>query len=90
MAILSARWHRSIQEIPEQQWCCLLKEQVIPFYRWGWLAALENSESIEESEEMVDIQQEDLKRKLRANYAATLHALVATRAVPAGLTALSI
>lgn len=46
MAILSARWHRSIQEIPEQQWCCLLKEQVIPFYRWGWLAALEHSESI--------------------------------------------
>ena len=29
----------------------------------------------------MDVQQEDLKRKLRANYAATLHALVATRAV---------
>ena len=34
-----------------------------------------------ESEEMVAVQQEDLKRKLRANYAATLHALVATRGV---------
>ena len=30
---------------------------------------------------MLDVQQQDLKRKIRANYAATLHALVATRGV---------
>jgi len=44
----------------------------------GWI---EDSSSHEETEEMIDAQQEDLKRKLRANYAATLHAIIATRGV---------
>ena len=46
MAPLTARWHRSIREIPQQQWDNLLAEQVSPFYRWSWLAALENSGSV--------------------------------------------
>ena len=46
MAPLTARWHRSIREIPQQQWDNLLAEQVSPFYRWSWLAALEKSGSV--------------------------------------------
>ena len=46
MAPLTARWHRSISEIPQQQWEQILAEQVSPFYRWNWLAALEDSGSI--------------------------------------------
>ena len=46
MAPLTARWHRSIREIPQQQWDNLLAEQVSPFYRWSWLAALEQSGSV--------------------------------------------
>ena len=46
MASLKARWHRSIREIPEQQWEQLLGPDVIPFYRWNWLAALEDSGSV--------------------------------------------
>ena len=46
MAPLTARWHRSIREIPQQQWDNLLAEQVSPFYRWSWLAALETSGSV--------------------------------------------
>ena len=46
MAPLTARWHRSIREIPQQQWDNLLAESVSPFYRWSWLAALENSGSV--------------------------------------------
>ena len=46
MAPLTARWHRSIREIPQQQWEQILAEQVSPFYRWNWLAALEDSGSI--------------------------------------------
>ena len=46
MASLKARWHRSIREIPEQQWEQLLGPDVIPFYRWHWLAALEDSGSV--------------------------------------------
>ena len=46
MAPLTARWHRSIREIPQQQWDNLLEEQVSPFYRWSWLAALEKSGSV--------------------------------------------
>ena len=46
MAPLTARWHRSIREIPQQQWDNLLAERVSPFYRWSWLAALEKSGSV--------------------------------------------
>ena len=46
MTGLIARWHRSISEIPEQRWQELVGEDVIPFYRWGWLDALERSGSI--------------------------------------------
>lgn len=46
MAPLTARWHRSIREIPQQQWDNLLAEYASPFYRWSWLAALENSGSV--------------------------------------------
>jgi hypothetical protein len=45
----------------------------------GWVEGSKEAE--EESEEMLDAQQEDLKRKLRANYASMLHAVIATRAV---------
>ena len=43
---LTARWHRSINEIPEQQWNSLVGADAIPFYRWSWLEALESSGSI--------------------------------------------
>ena len=46
MASLTARWHRSIHEIPRPQWEELLAEKESPFYRWNWLAALENSGSV--------------------------------------------
>ena len=46
MTPLKARWHQSISEIPEEHWRALVGEQVIPFYRWGWLNALERSGSI--------------------------------------------
>ncbi len=46
MTGLIARWHRSISEIPEQRWQELVGEAAIPFYRWGWLDALERSGSI--------------------------------------------
>lgn len=46
MASLSARWHRSISEIPEEQWDQLLGDRISPFYRWAWLLALERSGSV--------------------------------------------
>ena len=46
MTSLTARWHRSIKEIPEQQWNSLVGADAIPFYRWSWLEALESSGSI--------------------------------------------
>ena len=46
MTSLTARWHRSINEIPEQQWNSLVGDTAIPFYRWSWLEALESSGSI--------------------------------------------
>ena len=46
MTGLTARWHRSISEIPEQRWQELVGEDAIPFYCWGWLDALERSGSI--------------------------------------------
>ncbi|MCB4408210.1 GNAT family N-acetyltransferase [Synechococcus sp. MU1642] len=45
MTSLTARWHRSINEIPEQQWNSLVGADAIPFYRWSWLEALESSGS---------------------------------------------
>ena len=46
MTAFTARWHRSIREIPEHHWKALAGEDVIPFYRWGWLEALEASGSV--------------------------------------------
>lgn len=46
MASLKACWHRSIREIPERQWGQLVGPDVIPFYSWQWLAALEDSGSV--------------------------------------------
>ena len=46
MASLTARWHRSIHEIPQSQWEELLAGQASPFYRWSWLEALETSGSV--------------------------------------------
>ena len=45
MTSLTARWHRSINEIPKQQWNTLVGADAIPFYRWSWLEALESSGS---------------------------------------------
>ncbi|GCE65018.1 N-acetyltransferase [cyanobiont of Ornithocercus magnificus] len=44
------RWHRSIQEISQENWDQLLGEHNIPFYRWRWLMDLETSGSIAPSE----------------------------------------
>ena len=46
MTALTARWHRSISEIPESHWQALVGDNAIPFYRWSWLEALERSGSI--------------------------------------------
>ena len=46
MTTLSARWHRGLRELSEEQWQALVGENVIPFYRWDWLVALEESGSI--------------------------------------------
>ena len=46
MTALTARWHQSIREIPEEYWQELVGDQTIPFYRWGWLESLESSGSI--------------------------------------------
>ena len=46
MTPLSVRWHRSILEIPEHHWRTLVGDTAIPFYRWGWLAAPEQSGSV--------------------------------------------
>ena len=46
MASLTARWHRSIHEIPHSQWEELLAGHANPFYGWSWLEALENSGSV--------------------------------------------
>ena len=43
MTALIARWHRSIAEISSQQWMDLLGDDVLPFYEWEWLYALESS-----------------------------------------------
>ena len=46
MSNLTARWHKSIQEIPEHSWDLLEGYKTNPFYKWKWLRALEKSESI--------------------------------------------
>ncbi|MFO7628582.1 MAG: GNAT family N-acetyltransferase [Prochlorococcaceae cyanobacterium] len=50
MAELELRWHRSMAELPEDQWQALVTpaggEPPLPFYGWRWLNALESSGSI--------------------------------------------
>ena len=46
MVELTARWHRSMEEIPEAQWHALLAADPPPFYSWPWLVALEQSGSV--------------------------------------------
>ncbi len=43
---LKACWHSSIKEISKDQWISLRQGNIIPFYQWDWLNALEFSESI--------------------------------------------
>ncbi len=43
---LNIRWHSSIKEISECHWKILTGDQVNPFFRWSWLAALEDSNSV--------------------------------------------
>ena len=45
MSSLTVRWHRSIRDLSESQWNALVGVEAIPFYRWTWLDALENSGS---------------------------------------------
>ena len=42
----TARWHKSIHEIPKASWNILAGNETNPFYRWEWLQALEYSESL--------------------------------------------
>ena len=46
MANLIARWHQSLNEIPEHHWEDLVGNHINPFFRWKWLSALETSNSI--------------------------------------------
>jgi predicted N-acyltransferase len=53
MAELTARWHRAISELPEEQWQGLLAAtaaapgpEAPPFFSWRWLHHLESSASI--------------------------------------------
>jgi predicted N-acyltransferase len=51
MAELTARWHHSTRELPEERWEALLGADAAsaegsPFYRWRWLNQLEASGSI--------------------------------------------
>jgi predicted N-acyltransferase len=46
MAELTARWHGSLAEIPEQHWQALTQASGLPFYSWRWLHALERSGSV--------------------------------------------
>ena len=46
MAELQARWHRAMDEIPEQQWQALTASAGLPFYDWRWLHGLEQSGSV--------------------------------------------
>ena len=42
----TARWHKSIHEIPKASWNILAGNETNPFYGWEWLQALEYSESV--------------------------------------------
>jgi len=46
MAELTARWHGSLAEIPEEHWQALTAVSGLPFYSWRWLQALEQSGSV--------------------------------------------
>jgi predicted N-acyltransferase len=46
MAELTARWHGSLAEIPEEHWQALTAASGLPFYSWRWLQALERSGSV--------------------------------------------
>jgi uncharacterized protein len=46
MAELTARWHASLAEIPEEHWQALTATSGLPFYSWRWLHALEQSGSV--------------------------------------------
>jgi uncharacterized protein len=50
MAELTARWHGSLAEIPEQHWQALTQASGLPFYSWRWLNALERSGSVAPSQ----------------------------------------
>ena len=43
---ITAHWHKSIKEISEIEWDPLIDKSARPFYKWNWLFALEQSESI--------------------------------------------
>ena len=43
---ISIRWHKSIKEINKSEWDKVMKNNNNPFYKWGWLKALEDSNSI--------------------------------------------
>ncbi len=43
---INAQWHKSIKEISENQWNNLIDHNSLPFYKWNWLFALEQSESV--------------------------------------------
>ena len=45
MSSLNVRWHRSIRDLSESHWNALVGDEAIPFYRWSWLEALEDSGS---------------------------------------------
>ena len=43
---ISIKWHSSIKEIEKEEWEELIQENIMPFYKWEWLHALEKSRSI--------------------------------------------
>ena len=46
MVKIVSKWHRSIKEISKENWSPLVEEEVIPFFQWDWLSALEESGSV--------------------------------------------
>ncbi len=46
MKNINIKWHESIKEIPKIIWNNFQGKNSIPFYKWDWLNALENSGSI--------------------------------------------
>ncbi len=43
---LTTCWHTSIKDIPKDCWDALVGEDASPFFKWEWLLALEESQSI--------------------------------------------